>query len=534
MLSWFRRASPAKAILGLADDPNRANDLASFADGLGVGSRLRLHGTAERLWADPGFHEAPLLLLAVQHPALTADALAVQRQRAGGAPGEVAVLTDDPLEQIALRDLDAGRAAGILRIRPLSRAREAARATFAAAALPDRVLRFADPNGGIAVTIAGEASFLASELVLELLRLVQLPELNAAITLAGPGMPALLAHLREALPEFDSCGQVTALPLLTPAAAPPALIIITENDTSVPGPGGPHAQDPAGLAPIVRPEWPSWRDIGRAQADPARDHVARAIHGLYLEERLAGGQKSDQPSQRRWEDLPERFREASRHQAAHIFLKLRWAGVRASDPTTKAGDGTATFGWTERELYLLSHAEHDRWAAAARLEGWRFAANRDDSAKTSPLLVPFAALTPEVKDYDKLPVRAIPHHLGVPLRRDVIATVESIGDPPGLAFATRCQTALRDLNARLGGRLVLRITAVHPLTVALAKASRAVQVPIQLALDVEPAPSAVLFLEPDFCKAERIAIGAAVRHLPAATERLLVGGDGTLTLNRSR
>ena len=52
--------------------------------------------------ADAGFSQAPLLLLAGGQAAAAADDLAARRDSAGGVPGEIAVLSDDPLAQIAL------------------------------------------------------------------------------------------------------------------------------------------------------------------------------------------------------------------------------------------------------------------------------------------------------------------------------------------------------------------------------------------------------------------------------------------------
>ena len=44
---------------------------------------------------------------------------------------------------------------------------------------------------------------------------------------------------------------------------------------------------------------------------------------------------------------------------------------------------------------------HETWAAGRLADGWRYGAVRDDAAKTTPCLVPYAELPESEKEYDR-------------------------------------------------------------------------------------------------------------------------------------
>ena len=54
--------------------------------------------------------------------------------------------------------------------------------------------------------------------------------------------------------------------------------------------------------------------------------------------------------------------------------------------------------------------EHRRWAEERLNRGWR-PGPRDDAAKRTPYLVPYADLPEAIKEYDRAPVREIPNLL---------------------------------------------------------------------------------------------------------------------------
>jgi hypothetical protein len=134
------------------------------------------------------------------------------------------------------------------------------------------------------------------------------------------------------------------------------------------------------------------------------DMLAREVHEHYREnrasEREAGATVlADLP----WHDLPERFREASRHQADHILPKLRAIGCDAV-PAPEV----SAFTFRPDEIEMLARIEHRRWNAERRVAGWRFAATRRDEAREHPSLVSWESLSESERDKDREAVRAIP------------------------------------------------------------------------------------------------------------------------------
>ncbi len=45
---------------------------------------------------------------------------------------------------------------------------------------------------------------------------------------------------------------------------------------------------------------------------------------------------------------------------------------------------------------------HENWSAGRIADGWTYGAKRDDQKKTTPCLVPYAQLSEEEKEYDRV------------------------------------------------------------------------------------------------------------------------------------
>jgi hypothetical protein len=168
------------------------------------------------------------------------------------------------------------------------------------------------------------------------------------------------------------------------------------------------------------------------------DEVARSIHEIYLEGRLAEGEAiGDRISMQEWEDLPEQVRDDNRLVADCYRVKLRELGARIVE-----GKG-AQLRLTFPEVEELSRGEHDRWAAAKLLDGWVFGEKRDDRERLHPDLIPYDDLTEAKKDLDREQVRVIPRILASSGRRalrDFVVRLE--GTPEG---GDRSQAALAAL-----------------------------------------------------------------------------------------
>jgi hypothetical protein len=143
----------------------------------------------------------------------------------------------------------------------------------------------------------------------------------------------------------------------------------------------------------------------------APDLAARAYSEAYRA--TLPPEKRDDPkngSARPWDQLDETYRQANRDAVAHIPAKLASGGV---DPALWRGArglpriGDACLYRDDAELEALAALEHERWMAQRRMDGWRWtdAPSKDEARRLHPSLVPYAALTDDVQEYDRAYVR---------------------------------------------------------------------------------------------------------------------------------
>lgn len=141
------------------------------------------------------------------------------------------------------------------------------------------------------------------------------------------------------------------------------------------------------------------------------DVLARTIHEAYLKEaKVHGYYNPENPSNRDWTHLGEDFREANRHQADHIRVKLSVMGCTMQ----KIGGLLPKVDWqvlaveNEGVYWALAAAEHRRWMASRWLSGWRYAPKTDKAALLHENLVAWDALSDYVKSLDADTVKNIP------------------------------------------------------------------------------------------------------------------------------
>ncbi|HVM98892.1 MAG TPA: RyR domain-containing protein [Caulobacteraceae bacterium] len=145
----------------------------------------------------------------------------------------------------------------------------------------------------------------------------------------------------------------------------------------------------------------------------APDATARAFSEAYRAS-LPAAQRDD-PENRSafpWDRLDETYRQINRDGVAHIAAKLasvgidpaRWRGVAA---IPKLAPGERLFHG-QTDLERLAILEHERWNAQRRMDGWRWAdaPAKDETRKLHPYLKGYDALTEQVKEYDRVVVRA--------------------------------------------------------------------------------------------------------------------------------
>lgn len=136
------------------------------------------------------------------------------------------------------------------------------------------------------------------------------------------------------------------------------------------------------------------------------DRYARLIHEAYCAEddRACSHdpERERSTSNRPWEQLPETLRNANRRPADHFDLKLRALGLALASK-----DGAMPAELTADELDLLARMEHGRWWADRSLDGWDYAADRDDKRKLHPDMLHYQQLNEETRQKDRDNVRTM-------------------------------------------------------------------------------------------------------------------------------
>lgn len=129
--------------------------------------------------------------------------------------------------------------------------------------------------------------------------------------------------------------------------------------------------------------------------------LARTIHEIWRDEQRTAGKDDIE-----WDDpRASALRESSRAQARDIPTKLRILGYLLGP----AGNTIASpFSLTEEQVNELALHEHDRWNQEREDAGWTLGPEKDIEKKTTPYLVPFEDLPPDIAEWDRVFVRKIP------------------------------------------------------------------------------------------------------------------------------
>lgn len=143
-------------------------------------------------------------------------------------------------------------------------------------------------------------------------------------------------------------------------------------------------------------------DADRIREAATTERIARAFHITYLEHMAADPAIArDLRNTAAWEDLPPDTRESNRAQARHVGDKLRRVGC-AVMPTVTGGGYTLT----DQDLETLAQAEHERWWEEKRGKGIVYGPERSD--RTHPDMVPWAELSEEAREKDRIFIRRLP------------------------------------------------------------------------------------------------------------------------------
>ena len=142
------------------------------------------------------------------------------------------------------------------------------------------------------------------------------------------------------------------------------------------------------------------------------DAVARAIHEDYVTRQTALGHSAESNrALTSWRTLPEVLRDANRHQADYLAVKLRVLGY---DPPWNPPPEELQL--SDEQLELVAELEHRRWLAEKQLAGWRYTSGpKDASKRLAPTIVEWDALTEDEKEKDRDTARQLPRLVAIKL-----------------------------------------------------------------------------------------------------------------------
>lgn len=142
------------------------------------------------------------------------------------------------------------------------------------------------------------------------------------------------------------------------------------------------------------------------------DDLARAIHEDYVARQTKLGYSAEtNRALTHWRALPELLRDANRHQADYLAVKLRVLGY---DPPATVPPSELPL--TDQQLELVAELEHRRWLAEKKLAGWRYTSGAKDAAKRlAPTIIGWEALTEEEKEKDRDTARELPRLVAIKL-----------------------------------------------------------------------------------------------------------------------
>ena len=142
------------------------------------------------------------------------------------------------------------------------------------------------------------------------------------------------------------------------------------------------------------------------------DDLARAIHEDYVTRQTKLGYSAEtNRALTHWRALPELLRDANRHQADYLAVKLRVLGYDLP-PLVPPEE----LQLTGEQLELVAELEHRRWLAEKKLAGWRYTSGPKDAAKRlAPTIIGWEALSEEEKEKDRDTARALPRLVAIKL-----------------------------------------------------------------------------------------------------------------------
>ncbi|MTD55225.1 RyR domain-containing protein [Amycolatopsis pithecellobii] len=285
-----------------------------------------------------------------------------------------------------------------------------------------QVLAAFQPDGERLVVIG--LSAFGRALLLELARRGRHPTVEVIV--ADPDGEAVVAELKARHPFFEAACRVTVVPVYIPEPGVHLVYVCHDDEERALRDGLTAAATVdatrgtvivrmaqlAGVGEMIvehghedRLRFVGVLDMASAYlSERITDSLARALHRRYLRDQQALGEDvHGNPSLVDWDELPDTLRDANRASADDIERKLELVGCRMV-PSLDA----APFAFEPDEVERLAIAEHERWMAERRADGWRLGQRRDNMRKLHPDLRPWDELGEAERQKDRNVVLALP------------------------------------------------------------------------------------------------------------------------------
>jgi hypothetical protein len=158
----------------------------------------------------------------------------------------------------------------------------------------------------------------------------------------------------------------------------------------------------------VGPDIYRLEEIGEINDFEIIDSLARLLHNKYIEERMKKEDTLETNSSLvEFDALPQDLKEANFDNARTIPEKLKSIGYDIR--CFQQGNENNEINLTEKEIEKIAEMEHSRWAWQKKMQRWVYKkGEKDPEMKTSPYIVPWKKLEPDIKDNDRNTVCLIP------------------------------------------------------------------------------------------------------------------------------
>jgi hypothetical protein len=138
------------------------------------------------------------------------------------------------------------------------------------------------------------------------------------------------------------------------------------------------------------------------------ERLARRQHAGNARERIEKLQKQLRVERNApWSRLKELYRDSVRDRVAHLAFQLASVGLRAVRRPAGAPSAPGLRAFSRQQLQAMARIEHGRWTVERLSRGWTAGPERNEAARTHDCLVPWAELSEEERDKDRLYVRQI-------------------------------------------------------------------------------------------------------------------------------